>query len=103
MKLLNLGPITSHALERPVFSSNGDKLIFSAKAQGTRWQIYTYDLQTGLVEQLFTSQENTRFPYYSPDDRFVVFTTDYDRNEDITFISLFYFLSMNFGALPHRR
>ncbi len=78
-----LGIINNFEIERPVFSSNGDKIIFSAKAAGGNWQIYIYNMVSGGISKLFNSDENARFPYYSPDDRFVVFTTDYDGDEEI--------------------
>ncbi|MBN2444684.1 MAG: PD40 domain-containing protein [Spirochaetales bacterium] len=83
---IDLGEFNSYEIERPVFNSNGDKLIFSAKETGSNWQIYEYSFETQLTDTLFDSEENVRFPYYSPDDRFVVFTTDYDGNEGIEII-----------------
>ncbi len=82
----DLGILNTYALERPVFNSNGNKIIFSAKEPGEKWQIWVYDLETEDVSRLFTSDENARFPYYSPDDRYVVFTTDYDGDEDIEIV-----------------
>lgn len=78
-----LGEIDNFEIERPVFNANGDKVIFSAKKEGENWQIYTYSMVSGGVHRLFTSNENARFPYYSPDDRYVVFTTDVDGDEEI--------------------
>ncbi|MBB6478467.1 PKD domain-containing protein [Spirochaeta isovalerica] len=78
-----LGIINNFEIERPVFSTNGDRIICSAKEPGGNWQIYTYNLETGGISKLFSSDENVRFPYYSPDDRFVVFTTDYDGDEEV--------------------
>lgn len=78
-----LGSIDNFEIERPVFNVNGDKVIFSAREEGRNWQIYTYNFETGGVHKLFTSNENARFPYYSPDDRYVVFTTDVDGDEEI--------------------
>ncbi len=86
LKKLVMGEIQGYEIERPVFNSNGDKLILGAKGSGGTWQLYTCDLITGLVERVFSSDENARFPYYSPDDRFIAFTTDYDGDEDITII-----------------
>ena len=83
---IDLGSINGYEIERPVFNSNGDKIIFSAKETGKKWQIYVYSFETKKISQLFTSDENARFPYYSPDDRFVVFTTDYEGNEEIEII-----------------
>jgi Tol biopolymer transport system component len=86
LKLLDLGEVNNYELERPVFNYNGDKLIFSAKPTGGNWQIFVYDIKEKSIDWLFRSDEDARFPYYSPDDRFVVFTTTYDGDEDISII-----------------
>lgn len=86
LKKIDLGILNNYSIERPVFNSNGDRIIFSAKSPGEKWQIWVYNIKDGGVEKLFTSDENVRYPYYSPDDRFVVFTTDYDGDEDIEII-----------------
>lgn len=83
-----LGLINNFEIERPEFSSNGDKIIFSARENGGNWQIYTYNMATGGISRLFISDENARYPYYSPDDRFVVFTTDYDGDEEVVIIDV---------------
>ena len=85
---LYLGDKEGYEIERPVFNSNGDTLIFSAKETGSRWQIYTYSVDSGTTEQMFSSDENARFPYYSPEDDYIVFTTDYDGDEDIVIIGV---------------
>jgi hypothetical protein len=86
LRRLPLGALQNYDIERPVFSSNGDKLIFSARTASGLWQIYVYNLANFTVSQLFSSDENARFPYYSPDDRFVVFTTDYEGTEEIEIV-----------------
>jgi len=86
LQRIPLGEVNYYEIERPVFNSNGDKIIFSAKPTGGLWQIYIYDRKTGGIEKLFDSDENARFPYYSPNDRFVVFTTDYDGDEDVEIV-----------------
>lgn len=78
-----LDAIARYEIERPQFNSNGTQLAFSAKPTGGKWQIYLYTFATGAVQRLFASDENARFPYFSPDDRFVAFTTDYDGDEEI--------------------
>ncbi|MCG8569130.1 MAG: hypothetical protein MJB14_03220, partial [Spirochaetes bacterium] len=83
---MNLGSLNGYEIERPVFNSNGDKIVFSAKTSDSKWQIYNYEFKTGFVTKVFDSEENARFPYYSPDDRFIVFTTDYDGDEEIELI-----------------
>ena len=83
LEQLFLGAVQGYEIERPVFNSNGDTLIFSAKQDGGRWQIYTLSLNTGRTARFFSADENARFPYYSPNDGYIVFTTDYDGDEDI--------------------
>ena len=86
LRRLMVGGIEGAEIERPVFNSNGDQLVFSAKQTGERWQLYTVPLAGGAVSQLFVSDENARFPYYSPDDQYIVFTTDYDGDEDVVIV-----------------
>ncbi|MBN2440630.1 MAG: PD40 domain-containing protein [Spirochaetales bacterium] len=87
LRILDLGYLAGHSIERPTFSSNGDRIIFSAKGRDKNWQIYIYTIKTGDIRELDVTvgdtPENARFPYFSPDDRYVVFTTDYDGDEDI--------------------
>lgn len=83
LQRISLGSIEGMEIERPVFSTGGDLIAFSAKPSGGKWQIYELTVETGEVRQLFTAQENVRFPYYSPDDKYVVFVTDYDGDQDI--------------------
>ncbi|OHD14811.1 MAG: hypothetical protein A2Z98_09630 [Spirochaetes bacterium GWB1_27_13] len=84
---INLSQINGYEIERPVFNSNGDKLIFSAKnPSGGKWQIYIYNFKTKEVIKLFNSNENNRFPYFSPDDKFIVYTTDIDGDEEIMIV-----------------
>lgn len=78
-----LNGIEGFEIERPVFNSNGDTIAFSARTNGGFWQIYEYNWNDGTVSRLFESLENLRFPYYSPDDRFLVYTTDYDGDQDL--------------------
>lgn len=83
---ISLNDIQGYEIERPVFNSNGDRLIFSAKGPTGTWQLYTYEFITAEIVKVFSSDENARFPYYSPDDRFIAFTSDYDGDEDIVII-----------------
>src|SRR5690554_5176544 len=85
---IDLGTLNSYEIERPVFNSNGTKLVFSAKALGGKWSIYICDLATGWVTNLFDTNENARFPFFSPDDRFIVFTSDFGGNEQIEIINI---------------
>ena len=88
LERLSLGEIQGYAIERPVFNSNGDTLILGAKQGGQRWQIYTLHLKSGRITRLFSTDENARFPFYSPNDDYIVFTTDYDGDEDIVIVDV---------------
>ena len=88
LQRINLGvSMKDYEIERPVFNSNGDLIAFSAKKSGGNWQIYIYNRNEGSIRQLFVSDENARFPYFSPDDKFIVFTTDYDGDEEVEIIN----------------
>jgi hypothetical protein len=85
---LNLGLYDRYEIERPVFNSNGTEVIFSARSATGKWQLYIYNMKTKETRPLFSqpTNENARFPYYSPDDRFIVFVTDYDGDEEIEIV-----------------
>ncbi len=83
---VDLGTMNGYEIERPVFNSNGSKLVFSAKSNKGKWKIYTYNFETGLIIKLFDIDENARFPYYSPDDRYLIFTSDFDGDEEIQIV-----------------
>jgi hypothetical protein len=85
---IDLGTLSGYEIERPVFNSNGSKVVFSAKPHRGKWQIYIYDFQSGQTEKLFATDENARYPYFSPDDRFIVFTSDFVGNEEIEIINV---------------
>lgn len=78
-----LAEVQGFEIERPQFNSNGTQLVFSAKPTGGTWQLYIYDFAKGSVVRVFATDENARFPYFSPDDRFIAFTTDYDGDEEV--------------------
>ncbi|HEX3046143.1 MAG TPA: LamG-like jellyroll fold domain-containing protein, partial [Bacillota bacterium] len=80
---VDLGTMNGYEIERPVFNSGGSQLVFSAKPKGGKWKIYTYDFASGHVAKLFNVDENARFPYFSPDDRYLVFTSDFKGTEEI--------------------
>ncbi|HAP44401.1 MAG: hypothetical protein A2087_13005 [Spirochaetes bacterium GWD1_61_31] len=86
LRFIALPGLAGSRLERPQFNSNGSKLIFAARPAGGNWQIYVYDLASGALDRLFSSDENARFPYYSPDDRYVVFSTDYSGSENLEIV-----------------
>ncbi|MBN2440954.1 MAG: PD40 domain-containing protein [Spirochaetales bacterium] len=88
LRRIPLDGITDYMIERPLFNSNGDELIFSARPVDGTWQIYIYNLKTGGIRMPFQSDENARFPAFSPDDHYIVFTTDYDGDEEIEIIDL---------------
>ncbi|HEX3044269.1 MAG TPA: cohesin domain-containing protein [Bacillota bacterium] len=85
---VDLGTLSGYELERPVFNSNGSKLVFSARPAQGKWKVYTYNFESGLVTKLFEADENARFPYFSPDDRYVVFTSDFGGDEEIQITSV---------------
>jgi Tol biopolymer transport system component len=88
LQRISLGAIQHFEIERPVFSSNGTNIAFSAKESGSNWQLYLYNIEDGSIARLFESDENVRFPYFSPDDKYIVFTTDYDGDEEIEFVEV---------------
>lgn len=69
-------------IERPVYNSQGTKLIFAARTKTTlggnwsHWSVYETDIQEKKTTQLNipTSYTHLNHPAYSPDDDYIVYT-----------------------------
>ncbi|MBA2663719.1 MAG: PD40 domain-containing protein [Bradymonadaceae bacterium] len=59
----------------PSWAPRGDLIAFSARDQFNRFDIFTVDLQ-GNIERLSQDQGNNEEPTFSPDGRYLIFTSD---------------------------
>ncbi|HOV13273.1 MAG TPA: PKD domain-containing protein, partial [Spirochaetota bacterium] len=89
LRKISLGFNGKYEIERPVFNSNGDKIIFSAREVGGYWKIWSYDVKDGGSPYVLMSSnsEDLRFPYFSPDDRYIVYTAQVVGADEEIFIS----------------
>ena len=49
LKRLDLDLLEGYEVERPVFNSNGDQLIFSARGETGYWQIFIYSIENNFA------------------------------------------------------
>jgi|GEM_PF-7025764 len=75
--------INGKEIDRPQFSYNGSKIIFSAKGEGEYWAIYEYDRNEKSVNKLFDAKNDCMRPTYSPDDRYIAYVTKYYNHNEI--------------------
>lgn len=69
-------------IDRPQFSYNGRKIIFSAKGKNEFWTVYEYDRDKKTITRLFEPKADCLRPTYSPDDRYIAYVTRfYNHNE----------------------
>lgn len=62
--------------DAPVWSPTGDKIAYSRGTQRGQHNIVIYDIPTGRTFQLTDNAGNNENPSFSPDGRFVVFTSN---------------------------
>ncbi len=58
------------------FSPNGDRIVLSGATIAGFYNLYSYDLQSGLIRQLTHGYYDDRDPAWSPDGNCVVFSSD---------------------------
>jgi Tol biopolymer transport system component len=63
--------------EYPSFSPDGTKLVFMGH-QGTDYEIFVADVESGATEQLTDSRGNDGWPVWSPDGGTIAFTSERD-------------------------
>ncbi len=79
--------LESDAFDRdPHFSYAGTRLAFSSNQTGT-YQIYVLDLATRAVRQITWGREDKTNPFWSPNDRQVLFTLHKDGSAELGLLS----------------
>jgi TolB protein len=74
--------------DAPSWSPLGDKIAYSRGTNQGRHDIVVHDLASGKAWQLTDNQANNENPSFSPDGRFIVFTSTRNRRRELFVISL---------------
>lgn len=64
--------------QRPMWSSDGQSVVFMSSGRDGNWEVYRVDVATGLVARLTVHQAQDGLPVISPDGRTVAFVSDRD-------------------------
>lgn len=60
----------------PIWSPKGDKIVFTMQGDNGMFDIYLYDIQKGEYYRLTQDVGSNENPYFSPDGRFIVFSSN---------------------------
>jgi len=73
---------TNGFCDSPAWSPRGDKIVFTMRLGREHYDLYVYDLPSASVSRLTRDERNNENPSWSPDGRFIVFSSNRDgRNE----------------------
>ena len=72
--------------DSPVWSPRGDQIAYSKGSNRGSHQIFIDDLSTGNTFQLTQNSANNENPSFSPDGRFIIYTSSRDKKREL-FIS----------------
>jgi Tol biopolymer transport system component len=67
------------------WSHDGQRIVFTTDA-GHGMEIYTFDLKTGETRQLTTDAPGLGTPFWSPDEKTIVFTFHREDQSEIFFM-----------------
>ncbi len=82
------------------FSSNGEEIAFSAASMEGYYDIYVYNLKSGKLRQLTHGYYDDRDPAWSPDGKWMVFSSDRTVYGDDGFYNLF-LMNMQTGRIRY--
>jgi hypothetical protein len=63
-------------INSPSFSADGDRLIFSAQDFSGKCDLYEFSITSGKLNRLTNDYYDDRDPDYSPDGKYIVFSSD---------------------------
>ncbi len=67
---------TSGYSSSPVWSPKGDRIVFTMETKKNMFDIYIYDIAKNEYYRLTYGEGSNESPYFSPDGRFIVFTSN---------------------------
>ncbi|MCX5779067.1 MAG: Tol-Pal system beta propeller repeat protein TolB [Elusimicrobia bacterium] len=74
--------------DSPAWSPRGDRIAFTMRrGNGSTFDIYVYDLGTGQITRLTQDERHNENPTWSPDGRFIVFSTTRSGRKELYLIA----------------
>jgi Tol biopolymer transport system component len=72
-KLTRLSGLADYPFSEAVWSAEGDKIYFSAIQERSAFQLYEFDVNTGLQKPIVKTESNDHYPRLSPDGTYLSF------------------------------
>jgi TolB protein len=79
---------TNGYCDSPSWSPRGDKIVFTMRTGNSNYDIYIYDLRASNVTKLTSGRGNNEDPVWSPDGRFIAFSSTRDGKREIFIMSI---------------
>ena len=79
---------TSDFCDSPAWSPRGDKIVFTMRQQKGNYDLFVYDLPTSKITRLTSNQRNNENPAWSPDGRFVAFSSTRSGRSEIYIMAI---------------
>jgi TolB protein len=74
--------------DSPAWSPRGDKIVFTMRQPRGNYDLYVYDLPTSKITKITNNQRNNENPTWSPDGRFVVFSSTRSGKNEIYIMAI---------------
>ncbi|MCL2390208.1 MAG: Tol-Pal system beta propeller repeat protein TolB [Endomicrobia bacterium] len=79
---------TSGFSDSPAWSPRGDKIVFTMRQPKGNFDLYVYDLPTTKITKITNNQRNNENPSWSPDGRFVAFSSTRSGKNEIYIMAI---------------
>ena len=79
---------TSGYCDSPAWSPRGDKIAFTMRQPKNNYDLYVYDLPTAKITKLTNAQGNNENPVWSPDGRFLAFSSTRSGKSEIYIMAI---------------